>query len=40
PEDRLNSRYYFVVLHSRDKLNGERVKDLIKAENAKGLAAQ
>ncbi|KAL8273719.1 hypothetical protein Esti_002319 [Eimeria stiedai] len=34
-EDRLNSRYYFVVLQTKDKLNGERVKDLIKAENAK-----
>ncbi|KAL8429710.1 hypothetical protein Efla_001145 [Eimeria flavescens] len=34
-EDRLNSRYYLVVLQSKDKLNGERVKDLIKAENAK-----
>ncbi|KAL8449708.1 hypothetical protein Emed_002963 [Eimeria media] len=36
-EDRLNSRYYFVVLQTKDKLNGERVKDLIKAENAKGV---
>ncbi|CDJ39450.1 YbaK / prolyl-tRNA synthetases associated domain containing protein, putative [Eimeria tenella] len=35
PEDRLNSRFYLVVLQSKDKLNGERVKDLIKAENAK-----
>ncbi|CDJ53965.1 YbaK / prolyl-tRNA synthetases associated domain containing protein, putative [Eimeria brunetti] len=35
PEDRLNSRYYLVVLQYQDKLNGERVKDLIKAENAK-----
>lgn len=34
-EDRLNSRYYLVVLQTKDKLNGERVKDLIKAENAK-----
>lgn len=34
-EDRLNSRYYLVVLQTKDKLNGERVKDLIKAENLK-----
>ncbi|OEH77638.1 citrate synthase [Cyclospora cayetanensis] len=34
-EDRLNSRFYLVVLQTKEKLNGERVKDLIKAENAK-----